>query len=136
MRFAILLFFAMPAFASNGATGDTASKWPHVAVYFAEQRRALAAYEQRDVETMRAAAQAMLVANPGHPPARYVLAAADALAGRGDSAIATLEALAALGLVQQPRKEPAFARLLDDPRFVAVEARFAENAKPRGDVRV
>lgn len=131
MRAVVLLLGAL--FVPHAHAG---TEPPHIASYFAEQRKALAAYEQRDVDAMRAAAQAMLAANPGHPPARYMLAAANALAGRGDDALAALEALADLGLVQQPRREPAFARLLDDPRFVAVEARFAENAKPRGEVRV
>jgi hypothetical protein len=133
MRNALLFCVAMASFATPAA--DDAPR-PAVSVYFAEQKNALAAYQRRDVTAMLAAAQAMLVANPGHPPARYTLAAAQALAGRGDDALAGLEALADLGLVQQPRREPAFASLLDDPRFAAVEARFAANAQPRGKVRI
>lgn len=133
MRNALLICLAMAPFATPAA--DAAPR-PAVSVYFAEQKNALAAYQRRDVTAMLAAAQAMLVANPGHPPARYTLAAAQALAGRGDDALAGLEALADLGLVQQPRREPAFASLLDDPRFAQVEARFAANAQPRGKVRV
>lgn len=136
MRLALMLTLAMCSFASGGASGDPTSKWPHVGAYFAAQQRAFAAYEKRDAPAFVANAKAMLEANPGHPPARYALAAASALVGDPEAALAELDALAAMGLVQQPRREPAFAALLDDPRFTAIEARFAGNAKPRGEVRV
>lgn len=109
---------------------------PRVADYFAAQQRAFAAYEKRDAKAFLAGAKEMLAAHPDHPPAHYAFAAASAFAGDAETALRELGMLADLGLVQQPRREPAFAALLDDVAFKAIEARFADNAKPRGDVRV
>jgi len=137
MRAAIMTFVlacaALPAHADPARDSD---EFPHVSAYFDAQKRAFAAYEKRDADAFLAGAKAMLVANPGHPPARYALAAASALAGDADTALRELDALADLGLAQQPRREPAFAKMLDDPRFKAIELRFAENLKPRGTARV
>ena len=109
---------------------------PRVADYFAAQQRAFAAYEKRDAQAFLAGAKEMLAVHPDHPPAHYAYAAASALSGDAKTALRELGMLADLGLVQQPRREPAFAALLDDAAFKAIEARFAENAKPRGEVRV
>lgn len=109
---------------------------PSVRAYFAAQREAHAAYEAGDAAAFRKHAEAALRANPGHPPARYLVAAAAALAGDAALALAELEALAALGLVQSPRSERAFAKLLARPEFLALERRFSHNGQPRGRTRL
>jgi hypothetical protein len=122
--------------AGSAAASSAAAPWPDTIAYVEAQRAAVAAYQAKDTDAFLREAERALASNPGHPPARYLRAAALALAGQDDAALDELAALADLGLVQSPEREPAFAALADDARFRALLARFAANAQPLGEARV
>jgi hypothetical protein len=72
---------------------------------------------------------------PNHPRVLFNLAGAQALAGRGDEALATLERLAATGVVMPVAKDDDFATLRESPRFAAVVTRVEKNGAPVGSAK-
>jgi len=102
---------------------------------FALAGAAYAAGEHREVRRVLRAAAAFA---PSDGTVLLHLARAEALTGRGDSALAVLERLAPQGAVRDFAADSAFAALKDDPRFQAVVRRLAANAAPlvRSDTAV
>ena len=74
-------------------------------------------------------ARAALAQRPKHPRLQYQLAVALAKNGAGDEALAALERLASWGFIYKPEAATFGA----SPRFDAIVARFADNAKPIGE---
>jgi Tetratricopeptide repeat len=72
---------------------------------------------------------------PNHPGLTIRLARASLAAGRNDDAVASLEDYAAMGLNADIDNE-AWKPLSADPRWQLLRARFAENAKPVGDISI
>ncbi len=98
--------------------------------------RALTAYGAGKYATAADLFRQALALRPNHPGLTYRLATASARAGHKDDAIKALQDYAAMGLKADIAGEQDFARLSGDPRFAALIAQFAENAKPRGTVAV
>lgn len=96
-------------------------------------KAATAAYESKDYARMEAELRAALALRPAHPTASYNLAAALALRGERDDAVAVLETLAEAGLVFDPGADADFATLRNDRDFTSVRRAFARNGKPRGE---
>jgi hypothetical protein len=96
------------------------------------QREALEAHRAGDEKAFLARIGAASALRPQHPSLLYQLAMAQAVNGSVDSALATLERVAAMGFIYKPETAREFASLQDSQRFRDVVARFAENAKPHG----
>ena len=105
-----------------------------------ESRRLVAearqAYQAKDYPVFLEKVRAASDLRPTQPTLRYYLAAAQALAGKTDDAIESLEHIASMGMVYTPENEPDFAALAESPRFQRVVERFRCNARPQGTGRV
>lgn len=89
-------------------------------------------YEARDYKTMERHLRAALDLRPAHPTASYNLASALSLGGKRDTALATLGALARMGLFFDVSKDADFAPLRDLPSFADLIGRFKRNLEPAG----
>ncbi|MFA6955106.1 MAG: hypothetical protein WC538_04455 [Thermoanaerobaculia bacterium] len=72
---------------------------------------------------------------PNHPRVLHNFAGALARAGRSDDALATLERLAATGVVMPVAADEDLALLRESPRFAAVTGRIAKNGAPVGTAK-
>lgn len=99
-------------------------------------RDAVAAYRAGDAAAFLAAAQAAQAERPDSPQAAYLLAAASAMAGESEAALALLRGLADQGLSVSPGGEAAFEPLALAERAPALLERLARNGEPQGDARV
>ena len=98
-------------------------------------KEALTAYEQKDFVTYLAKVRVSSDLRPSHPALLVRYAAALALNGQPDAALARLERVAAMGVVGNLRSSEDFAAFRGMPRFEAVAKRFAANARPIGQPR-
>ncbi|HET7434304.1 MAG TPA: hypothetical protein VFN10_06275 [Thermoanaerobaculia bacterium] len=96
------------------------------------QQEALAAYRAHDSATFLTKIAAASALRPQHPTMLWQLAIAQTLNGQRDQAFVTLERVANFGFVYPIEKEEELATLRDDPRYPAIEERFANNAQPHG----
>jgi hypothetical protein len=95
-------------------------------------QRARAAREAGDHPAYLKNVEAMVAMLPWQPAARYSLARAYALNGRGAEAIGVLDDLAAAGWGFDAAGDAVLASLRGDPAFKVAAARLAANAKPQG----
>ena len=93
-------------------------------------KAASAAYRQKDYASFRASLRKMAAATPAHPEVVYKLAAAEALAGTPEQALAGLRRYAALGQVRAVEADPDFASLRGSPELAEILHRMEENKKP------
>lgn len=94
----------------------------------------IAAYKAKDYATLEARMRSALALRPNHPRSLYNLAAANALRGDTESALALLEKLAAMRLGYRPDKDADFDKL-EGRRWRKVRRQFDENREPRGRAR-
>ncbi len=95
-------------------------------------QQAIAAYNDKDYGGYLLTVREIDALRPNHPRVVYMLAAAHALNGDGDAAVATLDRLADMGLVAEPAEDTDFGAVRDTESFAAVLGRFAANARPVG----
>lgn len=92
------------------------------------------AYSAGDFDSYLASVQQLAEALPNHPGVALRLAAAQARRGHKDDALATLDAIAAMGVTvdlgSDPRNAQDFAAIAGDPKFQAWQQRVAANAAP------
>ncbi len=98
-------------------------------------QQALAAYEKQDHRAFLENVRAASALRPQHPTLLVRYAAALALNGQREAALANLERVAAMGMVYAVAEEKDFASLRGQPRFDAVVKAFAANAQPIGTAR-
>jgi tetratricopeptide (TPR) repeat protein len=98
-------------------------------------RSAIEAQEKGDVAAAADLFRAALQRRPNHPGLTLRLAGATLKAGRNEEAVAALEDYAALGLNADLGAE-TWKPLSTHPRWQALLARFAANAKPVGSPRI
>ena len=89
--------------------------------------------EGKDYARMERELRAALKLRPGHPTATYRLAAAQALQGRKDAALETLDRLVDMGLAFEPWKDADFAVLEAGGGLKRARRGFERNREPRGD---
>ena len=106
---------------SLGAQQDPWREW---------NKAAAAAYRQKDYASFRDWLRKMAAVTPAHPQVVYELAAAEALAGSPEQALAGLRRYAALGLVRSVESDPDFASLRGSPELAEILRRMEENKKP------
>lgn len=94
------------------------------------KKAAAAAYGQKDYAGFRDCLRKMAAVTPAHPQVVYKLAAAEALAGSPEQALAGLRHYAALGLVRSVEADPDFASLRGRPELAEILRRIEENKKP------
>lgn len=123
-RFLLLLTLAVPLFAD-----DVTDSRRH---YQAADER----YKAKDYGEFAKQVRLAAALRPQHPTLLYRVAAAEALTGNRDAALAALERAAAMGMVYEPAASEDFASLRGDPRFQAVVARFAKNGTATGNAKV
>jgi hypothetical protein len=99
------------------------------------QKEALDAYRAGNATLFLDRIAAASALRPQHPSMLYQLALAQAMNGRNDDALATLERVAAMGMVYAPAKAKELEPLHASPRYAAVVERFARNAAPQGAPR-
>jgi sugar lactone lactonase YvrE len=100
------------------------------------QSEAMKAYRAKDHARFLERISGASALRPSHPSLLYYKAAALALNGRTDEAIAVLERVASMGTAMSPAKEPEFAPLAESPRFAAVLRVFESNRAPQGAGKV
>lgn len=93
---------------------------------------ALKAYQAKNYAEMERDLRQALPLRPNHPRTLYNLAAAAALQGRGDEAIALLEKLERMKLGYKLDEDPDFTALKDNGQFKALAAKFKYHRVPRG----
>lgn len=108
-----------------------------VSAFAADQAEALAAkanaaYQAHQYEAMEADVGKLLRLLPGFPQGIYFLAIARAGQGDNDGAFHALDRLAGMGLYFDIRKQAVLKGLQGEPRFTAVERRFAANLEQVG----
>lgn len=113
--------FAMVALAQTG-----------VAEFNAMNAAARAARERGDTAAYLVNVRKLAAFTPGHPALQAALARGMGQDGDRSGAIAQLNKLADLGLSLDAGNDSAFQRMKDDPDFVAVAKRLAENGKGTG----
>lgn len=111
---------APPAGASRPAPASFAEALAHAQEAFA------AGDQERLVGVLRAAVGFA----PGHGLLLYHLARAEALTGRAEDAVRTLERVAPQGATRNVEGDTAFAALRGSPRFQAAVRRLRQNAVP------
>jgi sugar lactone lactonase YvrE len=99
-------------------------------------REARGAYERKDYAAFLQASRRLVELGPGSGRGLYNLACAQALAGRPDEAVATLDRIARMGIVLDAGTDPDLAPLKGAPAFEAVLARMAALGAPMGRSRV
>jgi hypothetical protein len=95
-------------------------------------KAATEAHGRQDYARMESELREALKLRPGHPTATYNLAAAQALGGRKDAALETLDRLVDMGLAFDPGKDRDFDALKDDGAFKRARRGFERNREPRG----
>src|SRR5262249_21357747 len=93
---------------------------------------AVRAYQAKDYPQFLAHMRALDARMPGLPRVMYNLAAAEALAGSPDDAVARLARLAATGLAFWIERDDDFRGLRDRADFQAVVRTMKANRAPRG----
>jgi hypothetical protein len=96
------------------------------------QKAAIEAYRAGNATLFLDKIAAASALRPQHPSMLYQLAIAQALNGRQDDALATLERVAAMGMVYAPDKAKELEPLRASPRYAAILQQFARNAAPQG----
>jgi hypothetical protein len=99
-------------------------------------RAAREAHQAKDWAAYLANAKKLDALRPNHPRVLYNLAGAYALNGETDAAIATLERVAATGLVYPAATDTDFDAIRDDERFADVLESFARNGREVGNATV
>jgi len=99
-------------------------------------RQAVAAAQAGDHAAAADLLRKALALRPNHPGLTYRYAKESARAGRNDDAIEALGNYAAMGLIADAGTDADFANLTRDPRFAALRAQFADNAKPKGTIAI
>ena len=126
-RFVVLGAAAGMALAAMAGAADEPKR--DAAFYF---RQGMEAYQRKEYDASRESFARALELSPGHPRITYNLAAASALAGKSDDALALLERMASMKLWYDLEGDGDFASLKDMPRFKAVLERMASTRKPAG----
>lgn len=126
----VLLLFASLLLPSAPASAQSAAD---SAAHPALRRTAEAAHQRKDFDAAREAYTAALALRPDSPRYLHGLAAAQALTGRPDEALATLRRLTALGVATPVERDAAFASLQGTPAFNALRSALAANRAPRGE---
>ncbi len=111
------------------ASAQSAAPSPHTTL----RRTAEAAYQRKDFAAARDAYAAALALRPDSPRYLHNLAATQALTGRNDDAVTTLNRLTALGVATAVERDPDFASLQGTPAFNAIRTALAANREPQGD---
>ncbi len=119
-KFAALALW-LGAALSLGAQQDSWLEW---------NKAAAAAYRQKDYAGFRDWLRKMAAVTPAHPRLVYKLAAAEALAGNPERALAGLRHYAALGLLRSVETDPDFASLRGSRELADILRRMEENKKP------
>lgn len=127
MALASLLALLLAATPSPAATPDAAARLREL------QSAASAAHERRDFAAFLARTEEALRLRPGSPRLLYNRACGLALTGQAARALAALEELAARQLDFDLQADPDLASLRGLPGWAAVEARFVEVRRPRGE---
>lgn len=126
----VLLLFASLLLPSAPASAQPAAD---SAAHPALRRTAEAAHQRKDFDAAREAYTAALALRPDSPRYLHGLAAAQALTGRPEDALATLRRLTALGVATPVERDAAFASLQGTPAFNALRSALAANRAPQGE---
>jgi hypothetical protein len=96
----------------------------------------VAAYRAKDYAAMQVAARKALAARPGYPGAKFNLALAQALSGEAQSALDTLQALAASGVDFGVNGMPEFGALASLPGWADYETVIRSLNRPAGNAAI
>lgn len=96
------------------------------------QTEALSAYQQKDYVQMERLLRQAEPLRPGHPRALYNLAAARALQGDADGALAYLQRLDRMKLAYRFWEDPDFKALAEKPAFKTVADNFRRHLSAQG----
>ena len=124
----LLLFSASLLLPLSPSSAQSAASSSHTSL----RRTAEAAYQRQDFAAARDAYAAALALRPDSPRYLHHLAATQALTGRSDDALATLQRLTALGVAPAVERDPAFASLQGSRAFNAIRTALAANREPQG----
>ncbi len=124
----LLLFSASLLLPLSPSSAQSAASSSHTSL----RRTAEAAYQRQDFAAARDAYAAALALRPDSPRYLHHLAAKQALTGRSDDALATLQRLTALGVAPAVERDPAFASLQGSRAFNAIRTALAANREPQG----
>jgi hypothetical protein len=100
------------------------------------ESEARAAYDRKDYPAFLQSSRRLTELTPGSVRSLYNLACAQALAGAGADAMATLDRIARMGVSMDAAADEDFASLRGTPAFQGVLARMADLEKPVGKSRV
>lgn len=122
VRLLLLLTFALPLVAADDDVPESRRRY----------QAAEEAYKRQDYEEFAKHVRAAAELRPQHPTLLYRVAAAAALTGHTEEALAALERAASMGMIYGAAGSKDFAALQNEPRFHAAVARFAKNRTPSG----